>query len=136
MFGANVKGMTLMAKAAAVTHAGSGERAHIINLSSIVAHRVFTHRAMYGASKAAVNQLTRYLAARARDRTGSPSTPVSPGPDAHRDSAQQFSISPGAATDRLAATSTMLRVHPWDVAAFSTTTSAPCSFWPPTSPST
>lgn len=60
-FGANVKGMLLMAKAASVPMRAQGS-GRIINLSSIVAHRVFTGRSVYGASKAAVNHLTRYLA--------------------------------------------------------------------------
>jgi NAD(P)-dependent dehydrogenase (short-subunit alcohol dehydrogenase family) len=59
--GANVKGMLLMAKAAAVPMRAQGH-GRIINLSSIVAHRVFTGRPVYGISKAAVNHLTHYLA--------------------------------------------------------------------------
>lgn len=59
--GANVKGMLLMAKAAAVPMRAQG-RGRIINISSIVAHRVFTGRSVYGISKAAVNHLTHYLA--------------------------------------------------------------------------
>jgi NAD(P)-dependent dehydrogenase (short-subunit alcohol dehydrogenase family) len=61
MFSANVKGAVMMAKAAAIPMRAQGA-GRIINLSSIVAHRVFTGRAIYGSSKAAVNHLTRYLA--------------------------------------------------------------------------
>jgi len=95
MFGANVKGMTLMAKAAAVPMRAQGG-GRMINLSSIVAHRVFAPRAMYGASKAAVNHLTRYLAAELGP-DGITVNSVSPGqtPTGLR----QFSDAPGAAPE-------------------------------------
>jgi NAD(P)-dependent dehydrogenase (short-subunit alcohol dehydrogenase family) len=61
IFSTNVKGAVLMAKAAAVPMRAQ-RHGRIVNLSSIVAHRVFAGRSVYGASKAAVNQLTSYLA--------------------------------------------------------------------------
>jgi NAD(P)-dependent dehydrogenase (short-subunit alcohol dehydrogenase family) len=92
MFGANVKGMVLMAKAAAVPMRAQGS-GRIINISSIVAHRVFTGRSIYGASKAAVNHLTRYLAGELSP-DGITVNSVSPGqtPTALR----HFSEAPGA----------------------------------------
>jgi gluconate 5-dehydrogenase len=61
MFGSNVKGVILTAKAAAVQMRAQ-RRGKIVNISSIVAHRAPATRLVYGATKAAVNHITRYLA--------------------------------------------------------------------------
>lgn len=60
MFDSNVKGAILMAKAAVQMRAQ--RRGKIVNISSIVAHRAPATRLVYGATKAAVIHITRYLA--------------------------------------------------------------------------
>ena len=62
MFSINVKGVLLMAKAAAVPMTKQGQ-GRIINISSIMAHRAMPNGVLYGSSKAAVSYATRALAA-------------------------------------------------------------------------
>ena len=61
MLAINVKGVILMAQAAAVPMRAQG-RGRIITVSSIMGHRAWPHTFLYGASKAAVGHATRSLA--------------------------------------------------------------------------